>query len=354
MKRIIALIMIIISICTFSVTTFANEFTKDTLPLIYPIANFDVTFVREVGTYQVAEVMPGGISYPSGSAIILVDQDSRTYHESTETKGLYTCFAYDYNVSFQHTGWVIFSVYDYEYNPKYDYLPSIYIEDETQTLNTPSVYYGGDPVAYMNVSFINRATGVRQVYNDLPINLLENLEVNSDGSKYYHMFNMFKDPHLPEDIRLLFSNTNFHIDYLTLQIMTVGVPNVTKDRVRFRYGAYRTYVNEQGVLIDPLNNYYQDTFGSMINNAKKIGYDQGYYEGKDDGIGIGYEQGEQDGYNWGYSEGATKGFNFTTFLASSLSSVMDVQLGFLTLGSVLGVVVAILLVKWILKLIGGG
>lgn len=353
MKRILMVISITVITIILIVPTFANVYTEHTLPLIYPIANFDVLFVRNIDQVNFAEVYPGGISYPSGSATKFAQSHSRQYYESTITKGLYTCYAYDFSNTFNNNGWVIFSVYDYEYNPKYDYLPSILVEDETQTQNSSYVYYGGDPVAYMSVSFINRATGVRQVYKDLLINLKENLETNSEG-KYYHMYNLFKDPNLPEDLRSMFFDANFHIDYLTLEIMTVAVPNVTKNKIGFRYGAYRTFVNEQGVLIDPLNKYYQDTFGSMIENAKSIGYDQGYYIGKDDGIDIGYEQGEQDGYNWGYSEGASKGFDFTSFLATSLTSVMDVKFGFITLGTVVGAVVAILLVKWILKLVGGG
>ncbi len=108
---------------------------------------------------------------------------------------------------------------------------------------------------------------------------------------------------------------------------------------------------------NPLQDYYnyflRKTDTSSYDEGYNDGYDKGQFEGDRAGFKRGYDLGKRAGYQEGYDQGATKGFDFTSWVGNTLSDIMDVQFGFISLGTVVGVVVSILLLRWILKIVGG-
>lgn len=348
MKKIFAFFSFVLILFVFCFSSFALSGSSQIFPVIRPVVPWELHYISNV-TADIESDYPliGSFSSPSGTGV----NTGLNINTVTGGPGLYTMISKRQDAATNKPGILAINISQVLLNKDYNYMPAIFIPATSDTQY--NVSYGADPVCYASFTLRNLATDVVFRYTDVPLNILAHL----DADRYYSLYEVFRDESFPADMRDAFtSGTNLLVDFsFQIFIASSDVSSSPNGKnILIRQTAFMPYVNEQGVYIDPLRNYYNSTYGDLISTAKNVGYDQGYYIGSQDGEAIGIEKGKSIGYDKGYMEGASKGFDFTSFLASALTGVFNVKIGLITLGSVCGVIISILLIKWILKLVGGG
>ena len=362
MKKTIIAIMMIISIITIimiNVSAVDNLPTvidsNNVIPDVYPIGNLTITSgyaVPEIGTriivYNGANYAGETDDYASDSGNI-----SRIQTNSTTNPGEYiTILDVGTRELNKYGRSVTFTISNVLWNKTFDYLPEIYIPETLDELT--ALWYTEDPIACVSFRVRSVSTGI--VIKRENVKLL-NLKSYISTDRYYKMSDIFRD--------IVFENDSYDMTYLNdliIENLSITLFKYTDSRfdnayVRVRYKTFKSYIDSTGKMQYPLTDYYNyflrqaDT--SSYDAGYQDGYDKGKFEGDRDGFNRGYNVGKQAGHEEGYNEGATKGFDFTSWIGNTLSGIMNVQFGFISLGSVVGIVVAILLVRWIIKIIGG-
>ena len=362
MKKTIFIIITVISILAISMINISAAVNLPTLtdssnviPDVYPVGNLTITSgytIPDIGTYM---VVYNGANYAGETNDSASDSGHiyRIQTNSTANPGEYITYTDVGGRELNKYGrTVTFTISNVLWNKSFDYLPEIYIPNTLDELT--ALWYTNEPLAYVSFRVRSVSTGV--VIKRENVKLL-GIKTFISADKYYKMSDIFRDP--------VFENDSYDMTYLNdliIENLSITFFKQTDTRfdvssVRVRYKTFKSYLDTNGVMQFPLKDYYNyflikpDT--SNYDEGYQDGYDKGKFEGDRDGFNRGYNVGKQAGHEEGYNEGATKGFDFTSWIGNTLSGIMNVQFGFISLGSVVGIVVAILLVRWIIKIIGG-
>lgn len=361
MKKTIFAIIMVVSIITITMINASavqlpvlND-VNNVIPDVYSIGNLTITSgytIPNDGRFMVAYY---GANYAGETNDYAGNSGNifRIQTNSTDKPGEYITYA-DVGGSElnQYGNTVTFTISNVLWNKTFDYLPEIYIPSTLDELT--ALWYTNDPVAYVSFRVRSVSTGI--VIKRENVKLL-NIKSFISADNYYKMSDIFRD--------IVFENDSYDMTYLNdliIENLSITFYKETDSRfdnsmVRVRYKTFKSYLDTNGVLQYPLKDYYNyflikpDT--SNYDEGYQDGYDKGKFEGDRAGFKRGYDVGKQAGYQEGYDQGVTNGFDFTSWIGNTLSDIMDVQFGFLSLGTVVGVVVSILLLRWILKIVGG-
>lgn len=361
MKKIIFAIMMLISILAISMINASAvnlpelTDTSNVIPDVYPIGNLTITSGYSIPNDGRLMVAYNGANYAGETHDEAGDSGNifRIQTNSTANPGEYLTYADVGGSELNKYGrTVTFTISNVLWNKTFDYLPEIYIPDTLDELN--ALWYTNEPLGYVSFRVRSVSTGI--VIQRFNIRL-QDIKTKISPDRYYKMSDAFRDSVFKDDSIDMTYNNDLIIENLSITLFKYTDSRFDNASVRVRYKTFKSYLDTNGVLQNPLENYYNyflfKTDTSSYDKGYQDGYDKGKFEGDREGFKRGYNIGQQAGYQEGYDKGATEGFDFTSWVGQTLSNIMDVKIGFISLGTVVGVVVSILLLKWILKIVGG-
>ncbi len=358
MKKTIFSIIMIISILAISminISAVALTDPNNVIPDTYPIGNLTITsgFSPFQDIYTII-YNGANISTSTNENVVTEGFPYGTSNMSTEQEGVYNTYIKAGSAQLNKKGsTVTFTISNVLWSKGFDYLPEIYIP-QSMGDGCDYLWYTNDPVAYVTYKVRSVSTGV--VFTESNIQL-QDIMTNITPDRYYKMSDAFRDSAFPVDMRDVTYYNDLIIESLSITLFKNTDQTASISTVKFRYKTFKSYLDTNGEMKNPLQDYYnyflRKTDTSSYDEGYNDGYDKGQFEGDRAGFKRGYDLGKRAGYQEGYDQGATKGFDFTSWVGNTLSDIMDVQFGFISLGTVVGVVVSILLLRWILKIVGG-
>lgn len=361
MKKIIIAIMMIISTLAIAMINASAvklpELTdpSNVIPDVYPIGNLTITSGYTIPNDGRLMVVYNGANYAGETHDEAGDSGNiyRIQTNSTDNPGEYMTYTdvggYDLN---KYGRTVTFTISNVLWSKTFDYLPEIYIPNSLDELT--ALWYTNEPLAYVSFRATSVSTGVVIKRDNVK---LQNMKSFISEDRYYKMSDIFRD--------IVFENDSYDMTYqndLIIENLSITLFKYTDSRfdyssVRVRYKTFKSYIDSNGYYQNPLKDYYnyflRKTDTSSYDEGYQEGYEKGRFDGDREGFRRGYDVGKQAGYQEGYDKGATEGYDFTSWVGNTLSNVMNVKFGFISLGTVVGAVISILLIKWLLKIVGG-